>query len=280
MIMKTNFEQAKGQSKSDFKRDTGISLENFIKVLQLIEDHIKKLHEENPNKKKGVKSSFTIADKLLLTLYYLRHYATFKNLGDIFGISESYANKIFHSILDILVQELHVSGSNELLNSDLDTIVIDATEQETERPVKKQKKYYSGKKKKHTIKIQLVISLFTMQIICVRVEKGSVHYFRVLKESLYKIHPDILILADSGYQGINKIHGNSWIPHKESKKNPLTKEQKKENKALAQLRIYVEMVNRRCKIFRIAKDIFRGKHRNYGKIWNAIAGLVNLRYAL
>ena len=117
-----------------------------------------------------------------------------------------------------------------------------------------------------------------MQIICVRAEKGSVHDFKIFKESIYYIHPELLILVDSGYQGILKIHKNSWIPHKRSKNQLLTKEQKKENKALAQLRIYVENVNRRCKIFRAAKNIYRGKHKNYGKVWNVIAGLVNLRY--
>jgi hypothetical protein len=134
-------------------------------------------------------------------------------------------------------------------------------------------------KKKHTIKVQIVICLFSLKIICIRVEKGSVHDFKIFKESRYCIHPDLLILVDSGYQGIEKIHSNSWIPHKKSKKKPLTKGQKKENKALAELRIYIENVNRRCKIFRAAKETYRGKHKNYGKVWNAVAGLVNLRYA-
>ena len=118
-----------------------------------------------------------------------------------------------------------------------------------------------------------------MQILCIKAEKGTVHDYKIFKESLYCIHPDLLILADSGYQGINKLHDNSWIPHKGTKKNPLTNEQKKENKQLSQLRIYVENVNRRCKIFRITKETYRGKHKNYGKTWNAVAGIVNLRYA-
>ena len=44
------------------------------------------------------------------------------------------------------------------------------------------------------------------------------------------------------------------------------------------LSIVVENIIRRCKIFRIAKDVYRGKHKNHGKVWNLIAGLVNLRY--
>ncbi len=145
--MKPNFEEAKLQNKADFLRDTGLSLDKFIIVIDLVTEHIKRVQKQNPNKAKGIKPSILVEDRILLTVYYLRHYPTFKNLGDIFGISESYANKIYHYILNILVQELHVTGSKELLNKDLDTIVIDVTEQQIERPVKNQKKYYSGKKK-------------------------------------------------------------------------------------------------------------------------------------
>jgi len=88
-----------------------------------------------------------------------------------------------------------------------------------------------------------------------------------------------MILADSGYQGIHAIHEKSWIPHKKKKGQKLGKEQAKDNKSLSSLRIGIENVNRRCRIFRAAKDVYRGKHKNCGKVWNAIAGLVNLRYA-
>ena len=55
-------------------------------------------------KKRGLKSTISIADQLLLTLTYLRHYPTFAKLGKEFSISESYANKIYHRMLDILVR--------------------------------------------------------------------------------------------------------------------------------------------------------------------------------
>ena len=143
-----NFEKVKLQNASEFKRDTGVSLVNFNTIVELVKNAIKKIHEEKPNKTKGIKPSLSIENRILLTLYYIRHYPTFVNLGKAFNISESYANKIYHYILNILVDELHVPGDKELLNADLDTIVIDVSEQEIERPEKKQKKYYSGKKKK------------------------------------------------------------------------------------------------------------------------------------
>ena len=49
---------------------------------------------------------------------------------------------------------------------------------------------------------------------------------------------------------------------------------------LSKQRILVENVIRRCKIFRITKEIYRGKHKNYGRTWNLIAGLVNFRYVI
>ena len=74
------------------------------------------------------------------------NYITFKNLGDNFGVSEATANKTYHYILDIIVQVLHVPGSKSLLDTDIDTVVVNVTEQQIERPVKKQGQYYSGKK--------------------------------------------------------------------------------------------------------------------------------------
>lgn len=102
----------------------------------------------------------------------------------------------------------------------------------------------------------------------------------MLKESRPVIHPDIEKLADSGYQGITKLYSNSRTPFKKTKNGELTPDQKRSNRELARKRIPVEHVNRGCKIFRITKEVYRGKHRNYGKTWNLVAGLVNLRYAV
>ena len=97
-------------------------------------------------KKRGLKSTISLADQLLLTLTYLRHYPTFAKLGKEFSISESYANKIYHRMLDILVRVLPMNSKKELLRSDLDSVVIDVTEQPIERPKHQQHHYYSGKK--------------------------------------------------------------------------------------------------------------------------------------
>ena len=142
----SKFEKVKQKKPKEFLRDVGIPLQVFISIVQKIEAYIKEQKEKEPMSKRGLKSKMSIEDMLLLTLYYMRHYPTFIKLGEDFNISESYANKIFHRIINILVKILKLKSRNELLNSDLAAIIIDATEQPIERPEKKQKKYYSGKK--------------------------------------------------------------------------------------------------------------------------------------
>jgi len=101
--------------------------------------------EKNPLKRRE-KSDLALADRLLLTLLYLREYSTFDRLGEQFDISESYTCKIYHQISDILVKVLKLKNRKALLEQPVKAILIDVTEQPIERPTKGQKEYYSGKK--------------------------------------------------------------------------------------------------------------------------------------
>ena len=116
-------------------------------------------------------------------------------------------------------------------------------------------------------------------ILCVVCRKGSVHDFKIFKDSKLNIGKHVKVCVDLGYQGINKILENISIPDKKPKGGELSKEQKQKNKEKSRNRMPVEHINRKCKIFRIVKETFRGKHKNMGKTWNLIAGLVNFRYA-
>ena len=81
-----------------------------------------------------------------MTLYYIRHYPIFLLLGQVFNISESYANKIYHKISNILIKIAHVKGVKSFAEGNIKDIVIDVCEQQIECPKKGQKDYYSGKK--------------------------------------------------------------------------------------------------------------------------------------
>jgi len=128
------------------------------------------------------------------------------------------------------------------------------------------------------MKAQLLVSQKSKMIYGVASGKGKTHDFKMFKDSKAPITSGIKILGDSGYQGIKDMHSNSCTPVKKPKGKTLTKRQKLYNHLLSKKRIVVENVIRRCKIFRITKDVYRGKHKNHGKVWNLVAGLVNLRY--
>ena len=131
----------------NYLRQVGVSEVQFTLLLKRLEQEIEKDLQNNKIKKRGVPSkAMSTESKLHLTLAYLRHYPTFSNLGSIFGISESYANKIFHKTINYLLKFIHPKKRGELSLDDVCTVVIDVAEQEIERPVKKQKFYYSGKK--------------------------------------------------------------------------------------------------------------------------------------
>ena len=132
---------------NNYLRQVGISEKQFTFLLKGLEQEIEEDLQRNKIKKRGVPSKVMTTElKLLLTLRYLRHYPTFITLGTTFGISESYANKIFHKTINYMLRFIHPKKTNELSLDDVCTVVIDVSEQEIERPVKKQKSYYSGKK--------------------------------------------------------------------------------------------------------------------------------------
>lgn len=128
-----------------------------------------------------------------------------------------------------------------------------------------------------------MLCLETGLVLAVFCSKGTKHDFQMYKDFVQKgklaIHKNIKILADSGFQGLHKMHLKAELPFKKSKKKPLTTEQKEYNRQLARKRVPIEHKNRQFKIFRIVKETYRGKHKNYGLNWNLVAGLVNFRRA-
>lgn len=86
---------------------------------------------------------------------------------------------------------------------------------------------------------------------------------------------DIKCLADKGYQGIQKQHPNSWIPHKKPRGGELTSEAKKENRQLASLRVVGEHINRQLKIFKILAERYRHRRKRFTLRFNLLAGLYN-----
>ena len=141
---------------------------------------------------------------------------------------------------------------------------------------KRQRRYYSGKKKRHTLKTQLVVDKKSLRVICTAFTKGTRHDFRLFKESGVRCQASTKFLVDTGYQGIADIHTNSELPKKRSKKHPLTKEDKRNNRRIASERVANEHVIGVLKRFRILAEKYRNRRRRFGLRWNLITGMYNL----
>lgn len=201
---------------------------------------------------------------------------TQKCLSAIFDVQESTVCRVIRRIAPIISDVLAIQRSRKIDPKEMETIILDATEQEIQRPKKKQKRYYSGKKKRHTIKTEWVINEAGRIVEISKPAPGSMHDLQIRKRGKKLPHKS-RILADSGYQGYQNDHNNLTIPIKKSKKNPLSKEDKKFNHQLSKKRIRIENKIRELKIFKILSGVYRNRLKCYGLVTNIIAGLVNLK---
>ena len=125
----------------------GIKFELFETILGKVQQKENEYLLENPLSNRGLESKFSLPNQLLLTFEYLRQYPTFLSLGFSHGISESYANKIFHKIRPILADVIGLKNASKLKYKDIKNVIVDVTVQPIERPQKNQELYYNGSKK-------------------------------------------------------------------------------------------------------------------------------------
>jgi hypothetical protein len=89
------------------------------------------------------------------------------------------------------------------------------------------------------------------------------------------VDEDILMYGDLGYLGIHEYHGNSILPIKASKNNPLSEKEKAYNKRLARKRVAVEHINAKIKTFKIMAYPYRNHRKRHLLRLSLICGIIN-----
>ncbi|WP_202807229.1 IS5 family transposase [Synechocystis sp. PCC 7509] len=272
------YKKVKNLKAEDFKRLTGVHLDIFNQRVEIVKQ------AEKSRKKPGRPPKLRIEDQILMLLEYLREYRTFFHLGATWGVNESTAYRIIQKIENILIKapQLRLPGKKRLIADDcpLETVVIDVSETPIERPKKKQKTYYSGKKKRHTLKAQVIIDQKNGQILCTAYGKGREQDFKLYKRSKIRIRKKVRCLADKGYQGIKKHHHFSQTPKKKPKKSKLSVAEIKENRKLAKKRIIIENIFAHLKRFKILQGRYRNRRKRFGLRFNLIASIYNYELKL
>jgi hypothetical protein len=233
-----NSKIAQKLSASKFKRRFGVQRSTFKQMVNVL----KQRWRQRPQP--GAKPKLGIEDRILVCLEYWREYRTYFHIGSSWGVSESSVCRIVRWVEDQLMQsgQLRLPGKKVLVRGfePPEVVVMDVTESPIERRKRRQRQFYSGKKKRHTLKSQLVIDLKSGQILCTFFGKGRQHDFKLYRASQVRFASQTESLQDRGYQGIQKLHRHTQLPHKKPRGRQLTAVQKTDNRALARRRVRIE----------------------------------------
>jgi hypothetical protein len=276
------------------KQIIGINYEQWsvlVEVAKVEEEKLRLAREQQKiriNKKGGGRPKIlNREEEICLCIFYLRHLPTFEILGLQFNVSKTEANDTFNYWIKIL-RKIIPSSLMEEARKDREELamvkemlaehelIVDSWEQPRERPEDNQvqKEYYSGKKKQHTFKGQVITLPSGKDLVDVEVGKqGKASDINMFREQQKKFNVEQKFTGDKGYQGGVNIK----IPQKKPRGKELTALQKDANKEISSERIYVEHVIRLIKIFRAAKERFRMKGNKYEEVILTICGLVRLR---
>jgi DDE superfamily endonuclease/Helix-turn-helix of DDE superfamily endonuclease len=239
----------------------------------------------------GRKPILSVAEEVCLCLFYLRHYPTFEVLGLQFGLSKTKANDTVHNWLKILRMLLPASLLEAVASHSSDyervqeeltqfQLIVDSFEQARERPGdnQEQRSYFSGKKKQHTFKSQIVTLPQGKDIVdVVAGVKGPTSDISLFEAQASKFAPGQGFDGDKAYVGAENVQ----TPHKKPRGGELSAQQKAENKEFSSTRrIFVEHVIRLLRIFRITKERFRLHPSTYEPMILTVCGLVRFRLGM
>ena len=260
-----------------FQRITGITPLNFQTILQKLTLVWKKKYESKKRlagRPYGIKN---LANQFLGLLMYYRTYTTQLFIGFFFHVDDATVSRTISRLEPILAKVNPIQKDRTLQEEELKRLLVDCTEQPIQRPTKKQRRYYSGKKKQHTLKTEIIMNQKGKIVHISKPHAGSIHDFTVRKNSAI-LPPDSMVYADSGYQGLQKIHHLTKIPIKKKKGKSLTPEAKGHNKELSRLRVPIEHKIREIKTFQILSQKYRNYRKKQTIKMNIVSGIVNMKH--
>jgi len=129
------------------------------------------------------------------------------------------------------------------------------------------------------MKTLVIVDKKSRMVICVAFCNGKKHDFALYKDAGIYVLARIKIGADSGFQGIAKIHPNSITPRKSSKNNPLNADDKAHNCRLSAERVGNENAIGFIKRFKIVSERYRNRRKRFSLRFSLIAGICNFELA-
>jgi hypothetical protein len=284
-----------------FRSFTGLEISEFNAIYAEIESTYneherKRLSRRKRERKVGAGRPFKlkVKERFLILLVYYRLYITYTLSGFLFDLDQSNVCRDI-CMLEPLVK-LCIPLPKKLYKRTrrartIDEVegyfpgfkaFIDTTEQEIPRPKNKgrRKSYYSGKKKKHTIKTQYMVNGEGLILHKTGHDRGRIHDYEIFKNKHPTTPLQVENVLDLGYLGVQNDFPTvkSVLPfRKNRKKSELPDEEKKHNRRHSKLRVIVEHTVSRIKKFGIMGTKFRNRLGRYDRTSDIVSGLVNFR---
>lgn len=259
-----------------FGRFFGISPQQFkdltkeLEPLWLLAEHKRK--SAYPRKRAvggGKQYKLSFEQMTAMYLLYTRAYMSHMMLAEFFHIDDSRVCRYFKKLEPILYRKMKkITIKKMRLTAEEMQFLLDATEQETER---RPGSGYSGKKKKQTVKTQIVVDIKGRIKHISKSIPGNFHDKNLYDQTGVKLRDTDL--GDLGYLGTN-LH----LPHKASKYHQLNKKEQEHNKKHSRIRIMIEHVFASLKQWRILSYRFRNQLKTYNAKFVIVAGLYNLKH--
>jgi hypothetical protein len=254
-----------------------------------------------------------LQEQILLSVMWLRLYPTHEVLGFLFGITHSTVSRLLRRTLPVLARagkdtmkmpdpgRKHRRSFDQLLSGLPElAVVIDTFEQRVQRPQGEDPKnrkdrseadrWYSGKKKGHTIKSQVGVNLHSGAICDVSESvRGRTADITLLKQSklIERLPEGVGAEGDLAFVGIDKLHpqGLGATPRRKprgaDKHRPRGQDRERPpediayNRAFAQRRIVAEHTLCRMRSYQALVQTDRNHRKMHTERVAAVAGLVN-----
>jgi IS5 family transposase len=301
--MKISYQHMKGKPRL-FKSFFGVTVAEFDELYTKVVPVWSTKEHERLNRRQrqraiggGRDYDLSLRDRLLMTLMWLKLYLNTDVLGFLFEVDGSTVSRNVRNLLPTMRAlgeatlgwvtppergQTHNMAHARAAHPDLFAIV-DATEQPVRRASDNatQREAYSGKKKRHTRKTQIVTNEHGVIRDVSASSPGSQHDLEHFRQAGTGRHipPDIGVLGDAGYQGLDKELPDHSVgtAHKARRNHPLTQAEKDINREFSSTRIVVENTLCELKHFKVLAHCFRHALDHYDDAFRAVVAIVNPR---
>jgi hypothetical protein len=279
---------------------TGLTKSEFDALLPAFEIAEEKyLRESDMNDKKRKRSPGggrrpklrTVGERLFLILFYLKTYPLQQAAAVIFGMSLSQTNFWIRRLSEVLIRSLgegaylperDPAASEEALRECPGLFFItDGTERRINRPgdPERQKKFYSGKKKCHTVKNNIIADAISGKVVCLSgTHEGKKHDKKTEDEENPTFPENSTLFKDTGFQGYEPENTVCRQPKKKPRGKDLPPEDRIFNRMISGVRVIAEHVIAGVKRLRTEKDVFRNTKEGFSDlVMETACALHNLR---